>query len=356
MKIALFCTGEWTSPLRKDIIYAPLPLFDELVNGLADKGHEVFVYAPEGSKFNHPKVKTISLDLKSFDKAGYNNMWGSFHDQEVLTVYEQFLLAQLVKDEKKYNFDAIHIHHNLIHFLPFLNLVNTPVFFTLHDPLNDKRKFLIEKCPWSQKAKYISISNNQRKDMPNLNYVATVYNGLDLSGYNYYEKNQNYFAFIGRVAYEKGAHHAVQAVNNADERLKIIGPRWMGNEYWDKEIKPNLTEKIEFLDKLEQEKTRPIVGQAKALLFPIEWEEPFGLVMIEAMAGGTPVIAFDRGSVREVIKEGVTGFVVKDIKGMVEAMKKINSIDRRACREHVENNFSLQKMINEYEKTYKKIK
>ncbi|MBU4360381.1 glycosyltransferase, partial [Patescibacteria group bacterium] len=162
MKIALFCTNEFSIPLRKDIIYAPLPLFENLALGLAKKGHKIFLYASSNSKIKHQNIKLISNNLISFDKAGYKNMWGSFHDQEVLTLYKQLLLSQLIKDKKKYKFDVIHIYHNLIHFLPFLNLVKAPVFFTIHDPINDKRAFILKNCEWKNKAHYISISNNQR--------------------------------------------------------------------------------------------------------------------------------------------------------------------------------------------------
>lgn len=355
MKIALFCTNEFSIPLRKDIIYAPLPLFENLALGLAKKGHKIFLYASSNSKIRHKNIKLISNNSISFDKAGFKRKDSAFHDQEVLTLYEQLLLSQLIKDEKKYKFDVIHIYHNLIHFLPFLNLVKTPVFFTLHDPINDKRAFILKKCDWKNKAHYISISNNQRKNFPSLNYATTIYNGIDLNLYKFNKKPADYLVYLGRVSSDKGTHLAVKAVNKAKVKLKIIGANWGGSSYWDKHIKPFWNEKtMQYLDHLPQPETRPIIANAKGFLFPIQWEEPFGLVMIEAMASGTPVIAFNKGSVKEVVKNNKTGFIVNTVGEMVEKIKQIDKIDRSDCRKHVKENFSLEKMINKYEKIYKK--
>lgn len=355
MRIALFCTNEFAIPLRDDIIYAPLPLFEALVLGLAEKGHEVFLYAPSNSALSHKNITHISGDLISFDKAEYKNMWGAFHDQEVLAICQQLLIAQLMNDAEKYKFDVIHLFHSLIHALPFALKPTVPIIATLHDPLNDKREFLLRMCQWRNNINYVSISNNQRLDFPTLNYASTVYNGINTSLYTYNDTPEDYFVFLGRISPEKGAHIAVQAAHKARVKLKLIGPNmWSSKEFWEKEIVPYLNKDIVHIDQLPQHETRPYLAKAKALLFPIQWQEPFGLVMIEAMASGTPVIAFNRGSVKEVVTKD-TGSIVENIDEMVEAMKKIGTINRKKCHQHVETHFTQKNMVEGYENIYIKL-
>lgn len=360
MKIALFCTNEFAIPLRKDIIYAPLPLFENLVLGIAQKGHQVFLYASKNSELKHKNIKIISNGLVSFDKAGYKKKEGSFHDQEALALYEQILISQMIDDAKKYKFDVIHCYHQSHHFLPFLNLAKTPVVFTIHDPMadptNDKKKFIFKSCNWRNLANYISISNSQRLNYPSLNYVKTIYNGIDLSLYKFNPTADDYFVFLGRICPEKGTDLAVRAAKKANVKLKVMGPDWGGKDYWNKKIKPfwddRTMEKIEIIPHKE---VRKILSKAKGLLFTSQWAEPFGLTMIEAMACGTPVIAIKKGSVPEVVADRKTGFFVNSAVEMAKTIAKIDIIDRKACRKHVEKNFSLEKMINEYERVYKKL-
>ncbi|NOQ68415.1 glycosyltransferase [Patescibacteria group bacterium] len=191
--------------------------------------------------------------------------------------------------------------------------------------------------------------------MPDLNYVATVYNGLDIKRFEFKKKHKNYLAFLGRFSFEKGVDTAVKVAAKSGEKIKIAGNIW-GNGFYNEKVEPHLKKgEIENVGLLGKDKLSDFLGGAKALLFPIRWEEPFGLVMIEAMACGVPVIAFNRGSVSEVVKHGKTGFIVENEEEMIEAIKNIDKIDREECRKHVEENFTVEKMVDGYENAYRKI-
>ena len=169
-------------------------------------------------------------------------------------------------------------------------------------------------------------------------------------------KHKGYYVFIGRIDKEKGVAEAITLAKNLHKKLIIIGSSIPGQEYWEKKIKPQIDQKqILYLGHVEQKKVFNILKYAEAFIFPIQWDEPFGLVMIEAMACGVPVIAFNRGSVSEVVKNSYSGFVVNNLKEAKAALKNLSKINRKDCRQWVENEFTLEKMMNEYEKVYFKI-
>jgi len=182
--------------------------------------------------------------------------------------------------------------------------------------------------------------------------------------YKFNPKPKDHFVWIARVDPYKGIENAISAAEKAGVKLLLAGrlDPWR-KEYFKKKIKPHLSNKIKFLGQLSQKQLSGFYREAKACLYPIEWQEPFGLIMTESMACGTPVIAFDQGSVSEVVKDGKTGFVVpslnkkrkKNIKGLVKAIKKIEEIKREDCRTWVKNKFSYQKMVDNYEKVYYQI-
>ncbi|MEK7603932.1 MAG: glycosyltransferase, partial [Patescibacteria group bacterium] len=160
--------------------------------------------------------------------------------------------------------------------------------------------------------------------------------------------------FAGRLEEKKGVFEAIQVAQATNSKLLIAGSPSEG-KYWDEKIAPHLNDKIRYIGLVPYNEIARYFRNAKAFLFPILWEEPFGLVMAEAMAAGTPVIAFNRGSVPEVVVDGKTGFIVKTVEEMAEAIRKIGQIDRRECRKHVEDNFSVEKMVDGYERAFLKI-
>ena len=157
--------------------------------------------------------------------------------------------------------------------------------------------------------------------------------------------------FAGRIIKEKGAAEAIEAAKKAGEKLLLVGTH-SNDEYWNKKIKPSLGNTIEYIGPVPREKLHKYFKDAKTTLLPIDWEEPFGMVMTESMACGTPVIAFNRGSVPEIIKNGATGFIVKNVSEMARAINLVESIDRMACRRHVEAKFSAEVMIKRYEEIF----
>jgi len=352
MKIAFYCTNEFSCPLPKEIVYAPMELAEKIAEGLKKRGHDITFYTPSDSKI---KIKKVDCGMVSYYNLPDKMMQNGFHDQQQLMIYEQLMASKMYEDAQKNKYDLIHAFHLTPKILPFVNLTKTPTVFTLHDPLSANWNKAIKYCPWKNKAHYISISDNQRKGMTDLNYAGTIYNGLEIEKFEFKEKQGGYLAFLGRYSYEKGADAAAAVAAKSGEKLKMAGTIW-GSGFYNEKIKPNLKKgKIEDLGFLNGKEVSDFLRNAKALLFPIRWEEPFGLVMIEAMACGTPVIAFNRGSVPEVIIDGKTGFIVENEEGMIKAIKKIDKIDRAECRKHIENNFTIEKMIEGYEEVYERI-
>jgi glycosyltransferase involved in cell wall biosynthesis len=208
----------------------------------------------------------------------------------------------------------------------------------------------------TQNQFYVSISNNQRKPAPQLPYIGTIYNGVDLDEFTFTKKHQDYLLFVGRIVPEKGAHKAIELAKKTQHKLIIIGPTYPDQLYYfESKIKPHLNDQIKYLGFMDHQQLVKYFQGAKAFLMPISWEEPFGLTMIEAMACGTPVIATRKGSVPEIVAHGKTGFIVDSIKEMIESIAKIDKIDRQQCRNHVLENFSIQTMVQNYIDAYKNV-
>jgi len=227
----------------------------------------------------------------------------------------------------------------------------------LHSPLVGQDKLIYSNYPKDQY--YVSISDKQRAPLPNLKYISTIYHGLSLSEFPYSDKKEDYLLFVGRITPQKGVFEAIKTAKILKKKLVILGTPPKGSLYFEKKIKPLVDGvNIEVHGFVEKKSLYDFMKRACCLIFPIQWEEPFGLVMIEAMATGTPVVAFNRGSVSEVIKDGETGFVVssrKGVQGLVSAISKINKIKSSDCRSYVEKRFSIEKMVEEYEKAYQKV-
>jgi glycosyltransferase involved in cell wall biosynthesis len=255
--------------------------------------------------------------------------------------------------------NSIDLFHNHFDFFLFpLSLLETvPILTTLHRPLDP---VTIGAYKAYRKIKFCAISNDQRRsaeenDIP---IIDVVYNGIDVDKYTFREEPDDYFIFLSRLNKEKGIIDAINISKVAGVRLIVAG-NIVGADEWNyflHEVQPLLNEEnVNFVGQVDFDEKVRLLGGARALLFPINRREPFGLVMIEAMACGTPVIAYRKGSVPEVVKDKKTGFIVNDEKGMVQAVKKISSINRKDCRNHVEQNFTLKQMVDKYEEIYKKL-
>ncbi|MBD2089324.1 glycosyltransferase family 4 protein [Microcoleus sp. FACHB-1515] len=310
-------------------------LTDELVR----RGHDVTLFA-SGDSITLAKLESVHPQALRLDPTVKE--YGIYEMLHLSRVYEQ---AQ--------EFDIIHSHMGCAA-LPYCNLVKTPTVHTLHGVFTPDNEKLFK---YARKQPYISISNTQRKLELGLNYVSTVYNGVDVDSYNFYPQPDNppYLAFLGRISPEKGTHLAIEIAKRSGWHLKIAGKVDVVDvEYYETMVKPHIDgQQIEYLGEANHVQKNILMGGAVATLFPITWREPFGLVMIESMAAGTPVIAIELGSTSEVIAHGKSGFLCQDIDECVAALDKIPTIDRQACRQHVIDNFSVQCMVDGYEAVYR---
>lgn len=310
---------------------------DELVR----RGHEVTLFASGDSitlaklESVHPQALRLDPTIKEFG------------------IYEMLHLSNVY--ERAQEFDIIHSHMGCAA-LPYANLVKTPTVHTQHGIFTPDNEKLFRHA---RKQPYISISNAQREPRLNLNYAATVYNGIDTSKFEFYATPQDppYLAFVGRISPEKGPQLAIEIAKRSGWHLKMAGKvDAVDVEFYEKEIKPLIDGKqIEYLGEATHEQKCELMGNAVATLFPITWREPFGLVMVESMATGTPVIAMELGSTSEVIAHGKTGFLCHSVEECVAAIEPATQLSRKACREHVVNHFSVERMTDGYEAVYQKI-
>jgi glycosyltransferase involved in cell wall biosynthesis len=313
-----------------------------LTEELVKRGHDVTLFASGDSKTKAKLVSVVNQGLISQGVPWHDWWWNNFN----------FAFAF----ERAKEFDIIHSHWNILG-ANFQKLVKTPVLHTFHNiPRAIDHRWRIFDY-YKNDINAVFISKSEKRNCPikfKRNWV--VYNGIDLSQFKFNPHPKNHFIWIARVSKAKGIENAILAAEKTGIELLLAGQiQPMMKDYFKTKIKPRLTKKIRYLGELSQKELSDFYGQAIACLYPIEWEEPFGLIMAESQACGTPVIAFDRGSAREVIKDGKTGFVVKNIEEMIEAIKKIDQIKREDCRAWVEENFTIERMVNDYERIYYQI-
>jgi len=312
-----------------------------LAKGLTEMGHEVTTFACGGSKVEGELVSVISKPMHEL-VGGFN--WSGIQPYEFLSYFE---LGKRLKD-----FDIIHNHMGFhpIALAPFLSI---PMVTTLHSSLAPDFPYLAEAF---KEYPFVSISDAQRKLSPKLNYVATVYHGIDVKSFQpNFEKKDNHFVFLGTLSENKGIDIAVRLARQLGVKLTISGEiREEDKPFLEKEVLKYVDgESIKFIGEIGHKEKVSLFADASALLFPSRWNEAFGLVMIEALACGTPVIALNNGAVSEVLKDGKTGFVVEDDLSFSEAMKKAGELSRETCRTNAEENFDISIMTKNYEKVYK---
>lgn len=362
LKIATFVASEVPFPLPKDFkeIYAPIDVALNIAEGLAQRGHHVFFFGPKGSRSKF--CRTIEVPITPLYKERLLKDARTAKEMEkFFYLADQYIIAQIFRQNLIRPFDIIHIHP-IDRSLGFALLTKTPIVYTLHDPITPWRYKMFDLYR-SKNQFFISISNAQRKSAPNLNWIATIYNGIDIKKFHFSSTHKNYLLFAGRLLEKKGVHWAIRTAIKLKERLIIVGDK-PDEKFFKKEVSPFLKyENIIYRGFVPFHRLLRFYRYAKALLCPIMWEEPFGLTFIEAQASGTPVVVFDRGSAREVVKDGKTGFVVKpfyngkiNLEGFIRAVGKIDSIKRIECRKWVEKMFTTEKMVENYEKTFYKIK
>ena len=265
-------------------------------------------------------------------------------------------LSQLAEVRRRASeFDVLHFHTDMIHF-PFFADMAARTVTTLHGRLDMKDLAEVYRR-WPQ-FPLVSISSDQRKPLPFANWAATVHHGLDQGLYRFSPDHRGYLAFLGRISPEKRPDRAIAIATRLDRRLRIAAKVDAADRvYFDEKIEPLLHNPlVEYVGEIGDDRKSEFLGGAAALLFPIDWPEPFGLVMIEAMACGTPVIAYDCGSVREVVEDGLTGFIVRDEDEAVAAATKLHLLDRQAIRRRFEERFSGHAMARRYLDLYARVR
>ncbi len=262
------------------------------------------------------------------------------------------MLEQVFRESA--DFDLIHFHIDYLHF-PMSRRSEAPSLTTLHGRLDIPD--LVPVYQTFQELPLVSISNAQRRPLPWANWQGTVQHGMPIQSLSRGNGRGQYLAFLGRVSPEKGLDQAIEIAHRSGMPLKIAAKVDPADVlYFENQIKPLLNRPlIEFIGEIGHEEKNAFLGDAAAFLFPVQWPEPFGIVMIEALACGTPVIAYRHGSVPEVIESGTTGFIVSDVDAAVAAVKRMGEIDRAICRSHFERYFSDKRMARDYLAIYEKL-
>ena len=314
-----------------------------LAEGLHKRGHDVTLFATGDSKVSCRLIPIAPKAVGSDDEM----------TRDALIMKSVADALPMLQKEK---FDIIHNHTGWLALL-LKTMIDYPMVTTIHGIYGKREKRMYGEF---KRHPYISISMAQRKTAPLLRYAANIYHGIEIDKFKpayTTPKKDEYLAFLGRFSYVKGPLEAIKIAKATGMKLKMAGiVNEFERDYFEKEIKPLIDGKqIIHMGPVGHEEKVKLLRGAKALLSPIHWEEPFGLVNVEAMACGTPVIAMKRGSLPELIVQGKTGYVCRSLNEMIAAVGKIDKIDRKACRKHVESKFSIEKMIDAHERLFKRM-
>ena len=314
-----------------------------LTEALVRLGHDVTLFATGDSRTRARLEPQIPKALKFNAEVDAS----AYHLAALKEVYDR-------ADE----FDIIHSHLDYLT-MPFAATTRVPTVMTLHGRIDrDEYRRAYEAFGGAERgaaaANFVAISDSQRRFQPHLNWVATIHHGIDVQSFPYYPTPDNYLCFIGRIAPEKGPERAIRIAKRAGVPLKIAAKVGPGDRaYFSEVIAPLLDDPmIEFLGELDEVRKRDLMGRARALLLPIDWPEPFGLVFIEALACGTPVLTSPHGSAPELLRDGVTAYFGNTVEDLVEAVGRLPSIKRATCRREAQERFDASRMAMEYSSIY----
>jgi len=319
-----------------------------LVEGLVDKGHEVTLCTVSGSSTRATQHTIFDREMKEYLDAPASSF---------LNVALTHSLGCYL-DIPPGKCDIVH-DHTWKEGLLAASFIDAPVVHTVHGPFDEENERFYGLFTDRKRIHFVTISDYHQSCLPGLNYAGTVYNGVLLDEYPYSEDKEDFFFYIGRFNEEKAPHLACEVARELGIRLILAGKVHEEAErsYFDRRIRPYLSSDIQFTGELghwSEEKMR-LFSRAKGYLYPIQWDEPFGITMAEAMACGTPVVTFKRGAAPEVVAHGTTGFVVETMDEFIEAVQHVHEIDPQKCRERVEKMFTAQTMVDGYERIYERI-
>jgi glycosyltransferase involved in cell wall biosynthesis len=310
-----------------------------LADGLADRGHDVTLFAAPGSR---TKARLVSPLDEQPPPAAIGDPW--YEASHAVSAYEE-----------GDRFDILHDHSGPVG-ASIGAFCGLPTVHTLHGPFVGQTAMLYRRI--ARRLWFVAISESQRSLAPaDLRWAGVVYNCIPLDDYPYREDKEDYLFFLGRADEEKAPHLAIEAARLAGRRLVMCVTRKNERErrYWAEMVEPLLGDDVEVHGEVGPEQKADLLVRAAALLFPIQWQEPFGLVMTEAMACGTPVLAWRNGSVPEVVEDGVTGFVVDSVEDLARAVGRVGELDPLAMRARVQERFSPAAMVAGYERAYERV-
>jgi glycosyltransferase involved in cell wall biosynthesis len=313
-----------------------------LTEELVRQNHDVTLFASADSQTNARLVPVCEMALRLSSPP------------VVDSVAHYIRLVELVL-KQAHEFDVLHFHIDYLHF-PLTRRQSVPAVTTLHGKLTIPE--LVPLYREYSDVPVVSISDSQRQPLPWINWIGTVYHGLPEGLYHFRDRPGDYLAFLGRVCPEKRPDRAIEIAERAGVQLKIAAKVDEADKtYFKKEIEPLLksSSSVEFIGEINDQEKNEFLGNALAFLFPIDWPEPFGLVLIEALACGTPIIAFRNGSVPEIVEHGRTGFIVDSLEEAITAVQNVGRIDRRACRAAFDERFTARRMAQDYLDIYEKI-
>lgn len=333
MKIAILSPIAWRTPPLK---YGPWEqVASNIAEGLIDKGVDVTLFATGNSK-TAGKLQYVSETAYAEDSNLDPKVWECLH------------ISNLMEQASK--FDLIHNHFDFLP-LSYSRLIKTPMVTTIHG--FSSPNILPVYAKYNSDGYYVSISDSDRD--PSLDYIATVYNGINSSEFTFQPQPEDYLLFFGRIHPEKGTYESIQIAKQSGKKL-IISGLIQDEAYFETKVKPFIDDiNVIYVGNSGPAKRDLLLGGALALLHPISFDEPFGLSVAEAMFCGTPVIAYERGSMPELIDNGKTGFLVGSIEDAVKSVDKLSSIERKHCREWAYSKFSKEKMVNSYLNVYNNV-
>ncbi|MFO7952974.1 MAG: glycosyltransferase family 4 protein [Bacillota bacterium] len=333
MKIAMLAPISWRTPPRH---YGPWEwVVSMLTEGLVKRGIEVTLYATADSE-TAGNLRAVAPRPCSEDPALDPKVWECLHISAVF--------------EEAGEYDLI---HNNFDFLPlsYSKLVTTPLLTTIHGFSSTKILPVYRK--YNNHVHYVAISEADKSR--ELDYAATVHHGIPVENYPYREEPEDYLLFFGRIHHDKGAYESIRLAKQLGMPLVIAGII-QDQQYYDRYVAPYLDgEQVRYIGPVGSDNKGEVLGKARGLLHLINFDEPFGLSVVESMACGTPVIAFNRGSMPELIKDRVTGFLVDDLDQAREAVGRLDTLSRRDCRGHVKENFTTDLMVERYLEVYRKV-
>jgi glycosyltransferase involved in cell wall biosynthesis len=333
VKIALLSPIAWRTPPRH---YGPWELVVSLLcEGLVDRGIDVTLFAT-GDSITRAKLDYVCPRPYEEDPDIDPKVWECLHISHLF--------------ERAAEFDLIHNNYDFLP-LTYSGLVHTPVVTTIHGFSSPKILPVFQR--YAGTNYYVSISDADRH--PSLDYSATVYHGIDLESFPFVSEAGNYLLYFGRIHPDKGTAEAIEIARSFGMPLVIAGII-QDRRYYEEEVAPRLERgRVEYIGSVGPDRRGGLLGNAYALLHPISFEEPFGLSVVEAMACGTPVVAFSRGSMPEIVLNGETGFLVNSVIEAAAVLERVSTLDRRACRRRVEQRFSRERMVQDYLAVYEQI-